>query len=407
MRQSKLKYLIIAFAIVTLLFFSNDFGLIDVEKEAIITAVAIDFDKNGKYEVTVQIAVPEAANTKTENSKAQITGHGDTIGSAIKNTGDVSGWYPQLAFCNLIIIGDEVAQTDIIKVLDYFAKTLRIQDSAQIVLAENKAKELLEKTTPLDNISSFALQKILFKNPGFDTDVATNDIKTFCAGYYSDSASSFMPMIKVLTKTGEEQPSNSSKQNQSSSGEQSGGQQTSSESDKGQNFFDASYTALFYKGKKVGELNTDLTHSFNMLWRNVKGTTIPVSYAKTEGGELENYLLKVLRCTPKIKVKADEKNISMSISVDLYCKISDHNADDHNASLSNNKPLPDKLVKQAQTMLEQNLLELFETSRQTGCDFLKIKEKIYRFSHKHYARYKDVFLDRITPEVKVTVSGQK
>ncbi len=409
MRKSRLKYLIIAFLVITILFFSNDFGLIDVEKEAIITAVAIDVNDQEKYEVTVQIAVPEASNTTTENNKAQITGHGDTIGSAIKNTGDISGWYPQLAFCNLIIIGDKVAESDIIKVLDFFAKTLRIQDSAQLVLAENTAKELLEKTTPLDNISSFAIQKILFKNPGFDTDVATVDIKTFCSGYYSDSNSSFMPMIKLLSKDGKTQDKNSQSQNggqeQSNQSQQSKSEQ-SADSKKGENFFDASYTALFYKGVKVGELNTEMTHTFNMLWRNVKGTTIPVNYYSTSG-QKNSYLLKVLRCTPKIKVTANDFELKMDVSVDLYCKITDHNGSDHNASVSNNKPLPDKLIKEAQNQLTENMLGLIQTSKQTGCDFFGIKEKIYRFNHKYYARYKDVFLQEVVPNININVSGQK
>ena len=81
--------------------------------------------------------------------------------------------------------------------IDYFAKTLRLQDSAILVFAEGSAKELLEITTPLDSISSFALQKILLKTEGFDRDVATNDIKSFCSGYYSYSGSSFIPLVKA------------------------------------------------------------------------------------------------------------------------------------------------------------------------------------------------------------------
>ena len=99
--KSRIVLLIIfAFFVV---FFSNDFGLIDIKKTAIVTAIAID--KQGDlYEVTTQIAVPEATDTNTENQKAQVSGKGATIGGAIKDIGDISGWYPKLDFCNLIII---------------------------------------------------------------------------------------------------------------------------------------------------------------------------------------------------------------------------------------------------------------------------------------------------------------
>ena len=82
--------------------------------------------------------------------------------------------------------------------LDYFAKTLRVQDSALVVMCEKSAKEILALATPLDNISSFAIQKILLKTIGFNRDIATTDIKTFCSGHYSDSASAYMPVIKCI-----------------------------------------------------------------------------------------------------------------------------------------------------------------------------------------------------------------
>ena len=92
--------------------------------------------------VTAQIAVPEATDTNSENLKAQIIGKGSTVGGAIKNLGDFSGWFPKLAFCNLILIGNDLSQSQAINVLDYFAKTLRVQDSALVAIAENKAYEL-------------------------------------------------------------------------------------------------------------------------------------------------------------------------------------------------------------------------------------------------------------------------
>ena len=399
MHLKKLKFLILALVLLSLLFFSNDFGLIDIEKEAIITAIAVDYDDTNAYQVTAQIAVPEASNTTTENTKAQITGKGTTIGSAIKNTGDISGWFPQLAFCNLIIIGSQVANDNIINVLDYFAKTLRLQDSAQLILANGDAKDLLKKTTPLDNISSFAIQKILFKNPGFDTDVATNDIKSFCAGYYSPAKSSFMPIIKLLTEE------NSPEQNGKTNQESQGSSKENGQGEKGKNFFDASTTALFYNGVKVGELDKDLTHIYNILWRKVKGTTIPISYPQNNG--MENYLLKVLRCTPKIKTTANIEKIVVEVNVNLYCKILDHNSADHDASLYNNKPLPYKLVQTGEELLKSHVLELFEVSRQTNCDFMNINDKLYRFCHKYYHIHKDNFLSRVVPKVKVTITGQK
>ena len=103
----KSKILMILVAMTFLFFFSNDFGLIDVEKTSIITAIAIDKEED-KFVLTAQIAVPEATDANTENLKAQLSGKGSTVGAALKDLSDVSGWFPKLAFCNLIILGQDL-----------------------------------------------------------------------------------------------------------------------------------------------------------------------------------------------------------------------------------------------------------------------------------------------------------
>ncbi len=404
-RKSKLLMLLVLFIFV--FFFSNDFGLIDVEKTSIITAVAIDKEKD-EYVVTAQIAVPEATDTNTENQKAQLSGKGVTVGEALKDLGDVSGWFPKLSFCNLIILGNGLTSDNVIKAVDYFTKTLRVQDSALIVLSEKNAKDLLTLATPLDNISAFALQKIILKNTGFDKDVAHSDVKSFCSDYYSIAESSYMPLIKVIPAGESEQSSSSSSGggSQSSDGMNSGNSAGDQKGDKN-NLFDAKTTALFLKGKKVGELDDDLTLTFNMLNSAIKGTVIPVKDLPDKNGQPSNYLLSVMRSLHSVKVCADENEFKVKINLNLYCKVIDHTSSDSDYSLSQNIPIPDIVLKKAEDELKANVNDLIDTSKQTGCDFLKLKEKLYRYNHKHYARYKDNYLNVLTPEISVTVTGQR
>ena len=51
MRFKEIKLVFALLGLVFLLFFSNDFGLIDIEKTAIITAVAVDLSENGEYKI--------------------------------------------------------------------------------------------------------------------------------------------------------------------------------------------------------------------------------------------------------------------------------------------------------------------------------------------------------------------
>ncbi|MBQ8427049.1 MAG: hypothetical protein IJX16_04755 [Clostridia bacterium] len=407
-KKAKIIMLIVLF--VFTFFFSNDFGLIDVEKTSIITAIAIDKDGE-EYIATAQIAVPEATDTNTENQKAQISGKGSTIGAAIKDFGDTSGWFPKLSFCNLILIGDGFNGSNVIKVLDYFAKTLRVQDSALVAMTEGKASELLEIATPLDNISSFALQKVLLKTTGFDRDVASTDIKSFCAGHYSDSRSAYMPLIKTIPSSigqSSDEQGNASGSSSTDSGKSTGsGGGGSGEEKKSNYLFDAKTTVLFKDGYKVGELNEDMTLAFNSLTSQFKGTTIPFDKVETYPDQTSNYLLTVMRATPKISLFADTNNLKLNIELCLYCKISDHSADGSREALSENKPLPEPLIKRAEEFFTENVNGILQTSKSTECDVLKIKEKLYRYNFKQYSRYKDNYLSVIQTNIKVTVSGQK
>ncbi len=411
MNIKKAKFIMLALAFIFIFFFSSDFGLIDVEKTSIITAFAIDMEKE-QYIVSAQIAVPEATDTNSEDQKALLTGKGSTIGGAVKDLGDISGWFPKLSFCNLILVGEEFKETNVITVLDYFAKTLRLQDSALVAFTEGKASELLQVASPLDNISSFAMQKVLLKTDGFDADVAVNDIKTFCAGYYSECSSSIMPIIKKMPSDENQNESgqNSSSSGGGSSGEMGGsssGSEQSSSKTNGKFLFDAKTTALFKNGVKVGELDEELTLTYNALTQKINGTTIPVNDVPYKDEETCNYLLSVMSSKRKISLEVDNNNPTLNIELELYCKINDQNSEASDRTLSENLPLPQPLVDKATEKIKTNIIELVEASIKTNCDFLKIKEKLYRFNHKEYSRFKDNVLQAMETNIKVTVSGQK
>ncbi len=402
MKKPKVKFFALLIALVISLFFSSDFGLVNIEKTAIITAVAIDYE-NDEYLVTAQVAVPEATASTTENQKAEISGKGSTIGSAIRNIGELSGWFPQMAFCNLIIIGNGMLQTNVIKALDYFTKSLRIQDSAVVILAQKTASELLESSTPLDNISSFAIQKILFKDVGFELAIATIDIKSFCAGYYSRSASSFMPVMKIKDSSGK----------QNSSGMQDSAQQTSSGASgggasggKGKSVYEGSSTALFLHGKKVGELNEEQTLMFNALRKDFKDSTITVNNVTTSNGQTGNYLLTSLRCTPKTRLIANDQGVTLCLSVDMRCRISDQSTPTSD-DIYTNTPLPPELKEKAQEQLKTNLLQLVDAEVRTKCDFLGLKDKLYRFNNRYYEKYKDNLLENLDVKISVSINAQR
>lgn len=414
MRFTGVKVAVLALAAVFFMFFSNDFGLIDIEKTAIITACAIDLDESGEYKVTAQIAVPEATDTNTENLRAQISGKGATVGAAIKNIGDASGWFPQLCFCNLIIVGGGFSDYNLINILDYFSKTLRIHDSALIVMAEKEGAELLKLATPLDNVSSFALQKIILKNAGLNRDIAVCDVKSFCTGYYSDAGASFMPIIKVVSQKSENEKSSAEGGTAESSGGGSGGGSGSSGGfggssgggAKGDAIFNANATALFLNGIKVGELDKDLTLVFNALTCDFATTTFEIKDVEN-GTTTRNYLLTVFSCDRKTALTVSESGIIFDVKLDIYAKISDVNGQSYDLEYVENIPLPYFLKERAEKDFTERIQDLIRTEIETKCDFLGIKKELYRKHNSFYSKYKDNFTENLDCKVEVNFSGQK
>ena len=424
MKILKTKILVFVLLAILVFFFSNDFVLIDVEKTSILTAIAIDIGNDGDYIVTAQIAVPEATDTNTENKKAQISGKGKTIAGAIRDMGDVSGWFPKLSFCNLILLGPSLKGTNVIKVLDYFAKTLKVQDSALVALTEGKASDIISISTPLDNISAFALQKVMLKNPGFDRDVATLDIKTFCTSHHSPASSSYMPIVRVINanidpdnptqekeNSGDSSSQNSSSSSGSSTGETGSTPKENSGSgskggEKNNNLFDTRETALFKNGYYVGKLSADSTFVLNALNTSFDGTTIPIDSVLYEHGQLVNFLLYVLKSNANVSLNVSDTEIVYTVNLNVYCKVIDNNSENSDLAFSQNIPLPEQVKIKATDFFKNEIQTLIDTSKETGCDFLKIKEKLYRFHNKQYSRFNDDFLSKVKTSFNINVHGQ-
>ncbi len=411
----KPKILLLAVFILFNLFFTNTLGVVDIEKMAIITAIGIDMDKENNYSITAQIAVPEEDSTSTEKKKTHLEGKGVTVGDAIKSISDISGWYPQLVFCNLIVVGKDFKDKNVLTVLDFFAKTLRVQDSALVVYTEDTtARELLSESSPMDNISSFAIQKILHKKEGFNKDVAEINVKDFCADYYSRTASSFMPIIKTIKQEessssggssgGGSSASSSGNANKVGGMEASGGKTPESG---GNSLFDAKNTALFKNGVCVGSLNEKETSVFNLLSENTAESTLTVEGVKNGTFSECNYLVTIVKNNKKTYLTVDEYNITLNVDIDIFCKISDQNSERSETVASKNTPLPYEVKYALEKKLREDVYSLIQKIKQTNCDILKLDQMLYRYNYKFYPTHKDNLLEKMSLNAKINVNGQK
>ena len=121
-------------AIVAFSFISNDFGLVDIQKTAIVLAAGIDRNAEKGYTLTAQIAVPKGVDRTTGGtSSVEFVAEGETIADCVSDIYCKTGWVPKFVFCNLIVIGDETAKTEnIFDALDFFLRNEYMSDNCFI-----------------------------------------------------------------------------------------------------------------------------------------------------------------------------------------------------------------------------------------------------------------------------------
>ena len=87
MKQSRVKntvrYYLLIVLVLGFLFLSNDFGLTDVQKTAIVVAAGID-RQDDTFIITSQIDIPQSSNQGNASQAVQIVSRGKTVGEAFE-----------------------------------------------------------------------------------------------------------------------------------------------------------------------------------------------------------------------------------------------------------------------------------------------------------------------------------
>ena len=159
-QRNTVRYYVILLLLLSFLFFSGNFGSIDVQKTAIVMAVGIDREED-TFIVTSQIAVPQPSKQGNASQSVQIVSRGKTIADAFKEINAKTGWYPKLVFCRLLLLGQKTAEKDVFDALDFFLLDEYMSDNCLIATCDKTAKELLNVTALVDSSGALAMEKVL------------------------------------------------------------------------------------------------------------------------------------------------------------------------------------------------------------------------------------------------------
>lgn len=366
-RKISLRLAAFGAALLLLLFFSNDFGLIDIQKTSIVTAVAIDAGDEG-VDVTVQIAVPKSGSTTASNVTVK---NAPTMVDAIAELNLKTGWYPTLVHCRLILLGEEAAKENVFRNIDYFLRSQFVEDTCLVALCRGRAEKALTAQSPVGDMTYAAIEKVLSSEAQQTGLVSVNILRDFSKGYYGAGESSFLPLLTVR------EDAEAGGADASASPDAGGG---GSANAGGKAVFDASETALFLRGRQVETLNAEETLAFNLA-----DTDTDFAYGNvtvSEQGEPVVYSLRMKIGKKKLNVRAEGELPVLHFSIRARAQVADVSRAGSTREVAQSFIVPENVLRAAEETFRARLSDAFSKAQESGCDLFGVCAALQRFYPK-------------------------
>ena len=350
-------------------FFSNDFNLVNVQKTAIVTAIAIDKEEDG-FSLTALIASPasqgndgSATTGQTADGYATVQGRGKTVAEALEKINAKTGWYPKLVFCRVLLLGETLCQGNVFDALDYFLRNDYAADDPLLAASDGKAGELLQAKPPLKTAVSEAIEKVLSDQPKRVGAVLTTTLRPFAISYFSAGNSGMMPLISKETREDGD-------------------------------IFTASKTALFQNGRRIGALDEQGTFALSCI----KNALRLASYTVQSQGEENTLLIKQNR--RKLRFFVDGDTPVMRIDLALYAERADTGSSQNLETLSG-REMRSSLYTNAGNALKEEILSTLQYCKEINFDAFDAIGKLQKYENNHFARLKDSLVERLQVELSV------
>ncbi len=395
--RNTVRYYILLIVFLSFLFFSNDFGLIDVQKTAIVMAVGVDREED-EFVITSQIALPKSSEQGKSSESVQLVSRGKTVAEALEAINAKTGWYPKLVFCRLVLFGRKAAEKNVFDALDFFLRDEYLTDDCLLAVCEGKAQELLSAPALVDPSSSAAIAKVLSPHAERTGFVHPVNLKDFSIGYFGDAQSGLLPVLKIQSRLDEpappaqEQKGDSAESSNGESGEKAGGENKP--------VFSAQETALFVRGIWRDTLTAEETFALNAVTGRLRLANFSVRVGE------ETCTLSVKYNDPKIKLRVNDKGRGeLKIRVALTAGVLDYSKPQDLDKIRDMGSPPDGVFLSAENKLRASLTTAYEKARAVGCDAFGIQERLIKYKKRRYAEHKDGILNDTTLSVEVQFKG--
>ena len=372
------KFVAYIMIFIFVLFFTLDFGAVDLQKVAIVVTLGFDYEtEEQNYILSGQIATTDSASsfTATEN-QAVIYGTGKTPSMALKNMEDQSGWHPYISFCKLIIVSRSVFENNIMDALDFFLRNEQLNDTAIICATEEKAADILNSKTSLDEVSTFSLLKTLLYNGSENMNVVATNLKDFAIRFYNSSSGNILTYIKMSESV------------ETSSGEE---EEESDPSDGGgTKIFNPTMAAIFRKSEFVGFLSSEEVRAYNLVTKKVSRGQIDLQDIETNDYLIDNCSVEVRSGKFTKTIYFENDKIVCDLSVGLDFKIDHLESEEKNLNfLLHNENVPLELNQALKNRVKQDIQDMINVIKGYDADIFDIEETLFKFHPWQYRKFKE------------------
>jgi spore germination protein KC len=365
------KALIRLFLSITIIFITNGcWNYRELNQLAVVAGTGIDPGvKPGTVQLTVQFYKPSAAqsgggNGGTTGGGGQqqpytvISRTGKTVFEATRNflaETDRRLYWPHN---QVIIIGRDQARQGVRPVLDYFLRNNEPRPTIWILVAEAKAKEVLNTPGVLEKVPAMEISQLVQAQP-----VSSQNVTITLQDFVSRLLSKTTAPVATLIKTNE-----------------SGGKKK----------LTLSGTAVFKADRLVGKLDGRQTRGLLWVLGKVQRGAVVVN---APGGKAS---LEITRSRTKVKPVFSKGQFKMMVSIreegNLDCQMSPEEL---------TKPeMLESLARREATVIRGEISAALAEARRLNADIFGFGEMIHRFNRKEWSKMKDQW-DLIFPRLQV------
>ena len=422
-RASVFIYFIIFFVLIGL-FFTNDFGLVDIHKTAIITAVGIDME-GGEVIVTGELVVPQPSQSGENIKYTQVQGSGLTIADALNEINAKTGFYPKLQFCDLILVGESCKERELFSLLACFYRKNFSEVTALVAACEGKAADMLALKSDVEDSTSEAIIKVLSDEIKKSANANPMNLKEIAMTNYSKSAACYMPYVEANkqgtsenggngenvggsdgNQSGSDGSSGSSGSGSAGGGGESGGTQSSGGASGGGGGssgeaveFTARKTAIYSEGIFKGVLDERQSFALSAIKNDIHLAVLPCD------ADGVHYTVGMKNVKSGVKLKVNGGMPELTVNFKSKAQINGARKHLDPDQIVFDDVVSDTVLQGAEDALITRFSDLIETCRQTNCDILGIKELLYKYNNKYYEAFKDDILTRMDVKFEVEVSS--